>query len=85
MVRTKNPTDPLTIFAAGKRGLATIYRALCSDNPAIQLAAARTLREAAARLPTAIENELTAFGDQHRRSRVLERGTTPDSESVTAL
>ena len=64
--------DPATIFAAGKRGVQTIYNALGDEDPAIQLAAARLIAEAARKLPDAIGDELRKAGDQHRRVRAAE-------------
>jgi hypothetical protein len=64
----KASSDPVKIFEVGKRGLATIYRGLLSVELAIQLAAARTLGEAAVHLSTAIEEELRIMGDASRRT-----------------
>jgi hypothetical protein len=59
--------DPRKVFADGKRGVQTIYNALRTDDPAIQLAAARVAAEAASRLPDAISEELRNVGEQRRR------------------
>jgi hypothetical protein len=59
-------SDPAAVFAAGKRGVQTIYRALLDDDPAIQLAAARMAYEAATKLPAAIDDERRAVGERQR-------------------
>jgi hypothetical protein len=64
--------DPATVFAAGKRGVQTIYNALGDEDPAIQLAAARMAHEAARKLPDAISEELRAAGTARRQMRAAE-------------
>jgi hypothetical protein len=61
--------DPVSVFEAGKRGVRTIYNALSSDDPAIQLAGAKAAADAARRLPDLIGEELRARGDERRRTR----------------
>ena len=66
MVRSTQPTDLVKTFEAGKRGVQTLYRAMLSEDPRIQLAAARVAQAASAELPAAIDEELRRAGTAAR-------------------
>ena len=66
MARPTKPVDPVKTFEAGKRGVQTLYRAMLSEDPRIQLAAARLAHEASTELPAAIEEELRRAGTAAR-------------------
>ena len=66
MARPTKPADPVKTFEAGKRGVQTLYRAMLSEDPRIQHAAARIVDQAAKQLPEAIDAELRATGTAAR-------------------
>ena len=66
MARTMKPADPVKTFEAGKRGVQTLYRAMLSEDPRIQLAAARLAHAASSELPGAIDEELRRAGTAAR-------------------
>ena len=73
MARPKQPTDPVKTFEAGKRGVQTLYRAMLSEDPRIQLAAARLAHAASTELPAAIDEELRRAGTAARAGATVKR------------